>query len=347
MPDLREVFEMVKQQTEPDLDSWAEQERRLRRSQRKQKIGAFALVAALVVALLVFVVGPWGDDSPTSPATPAEDVDPSPDGGVVTPSFGFAQYDIGTGALTGTGIQGSSSAVDVSPDGAMIAYVDSPTGTGDIVHVANIDGSDVQEFGNTNLGGGANAPRWSPDGTKIVFQGKRGSQIGNLYVLDVTTGRVEQITDLEPITSGVWWMAPTFSADGQTVYFDKPRIAGLGLRSIGTSGRSLRPVVSRRSSDATRSWPTSPLPATRSPTSEPAAATMGSKPPMSTRHVPTGPTPGRSRMALRSSPPGGHPTDRRSPTRPTPMGSASSTSRPARIRASTRWGGRNGSMQTR
>ena len=46
MPDLREVFEMVKQQTEPDKDSWSEQERRIRQSQRKRKYGAIALVAA-------------------------------------------------------------------------------------------------------------------------------------------------------------------------------------------------------------------------------------------------------------------------------------------------------------
>jgi tricorn protease-like protein len=230
MPDLREVFEMVKQQTEPDLDSWVEQERRLRQQQRKQKIGAFALVAALVAAALVFVVGPWGDDRP---ATPAEVVDPSPDGGGVAPVFGFARYDIATGEMTGIDIQASSSAVDVSPDGKTITYVDSPFGTGDTVHVANIDGSDVREFERTNLAGDAKGPRWSPDGTKIVFQGKRGLQIGNLYILDVATGRVDQITDLEPMTAGLWWMAPTFSADGQAVYFNKARIAGIGGPDIG------------------------------------------------------------------------------------------------------------------
>ena len=55
MPDLREVFEMVKQQTEPDKDSWAEQEQRIRNSQRRRKYGALALVAALVVAIAVLV----------------------------------------------------------------------------------------------------------------------------------------------------------------------------------------------------------------------------------------------------------------------------------------------------
>jgi hypothetical protein len=234
MPDLREVFEMVKQQTEPDLDSWAEQERRMRQKQRTQKIGAFALVAMFAIAAFVFVLNSSGDENDAVPIgqPETETADPSPDAGGVS-GFGFNQYDLATGAMTGTGVVPSSSAVDVSSDGTKMTYVASVSGTGDNVHVANVDGSDVQAFARTDLDGEAKAPRWSPDGTKIVFQGKRGQQIGNLYVLDVTTGRVEQLTDLEPMTAGLWWMAPTFSADGQTVYFNKPRIAGIGSRDIG------------------------------------------------------------------------------------------------------------------
>ena len=234
MPDLREVFEMVKQQTEPDLSSWAEQERRMRNAQRKQKIGAFALVAMFAVAALVFVLSSSNDDGDGVPATQPDTgtVDPSPDGGAA-PIVGFAQYDVATGEMTGIGIRGSSSAVDVSADGTRITYVDSSTGPGDTVRVATIDGTDVQNFARTNLAGEAKAPRWSPDGTKIVFQGKRGLQIGDLFVLDVPTGHVERITNLEPMTAGIWWMAPTFSADGQVVYFNKARIAGIGGRDIG------------------------------------------------------------------------------------------------------------------
>ena len=224
MPDLREVFEMVKQQTEPDLDSWVEQERRLRGAARNRKIGAYALVAALAVGAFVFLTyDPRSDDGGAIPATDPETIAPPVE------EVGFALYELGTGELTYTGIIGSSSAVDVSPDGTKIAYVDSESGTGDTVHVANVDGSDVQVFDRTNAAGEAKAPRWSPDGTKIVYQGKPTNQeIGNLFVLDVTTGRSERITDLEPVTAGIWWMAPTFSPDGQTVYFNKPRRVGIG-----------------------------------------------------------------------------------------------------------------------
>jgi Tol biopolymer transport system component len=228
MADLREVFEMVKQQTEPDIDSWAEQEQRLRRRQRNQKTGAFALVAAMAIAAIVFLARDPSDDP--GGAVPAAD----PESPAPVVESGFALYDLDTGELSYTGIVASTSAVDVSPDGTMIAYANSADGTGDTVHVANVDGSDVREFPRTNLAGEAKAPRWSPDGTKLVYQGKPDAEaIGNLYVLDVTTGRVERITDLDPIEAGLWWMAPTFSSDGETVFFNKPRHAGIGSSDEG------------------------------------------------------------------------------------------------------------------
>lgn len=53
MPELKELFDMVSQKVEPDLEAWREQERRQRRSARHRRIGAFALVAALGVAAAV------------------------------------------------------------------------------------------------------------------------------------------------------------------------------------------------------------------------------------------------------------------------------------------------------
>jgi len=47
MPELKEVFEMVTNQTEPDLDSWKQQDERQRRTARNRKLGVFALAAAI------------------------------------------------------------------------------------------------------------------------------------------------------------------------------------------------------------------------------------------------------------------------------------------------------------
>jgi dipeptidyl aminopeptidase/acylaminoacyl peptidase len=216
MPDLREVFEMVKQQTEPDKDSWAEQERTIRNARRKRKYGALALVAALVLVIAVVVARDMGkEDHGAGPATDnGASIQPQPAG------LELALLDIATGATTGTGIVPNGSAVDVSADGTRMTYV----GSGDVVYVANIDGSQEHAFQQTDgPPGGAIAPRWSPDGTKIVYQGKGpGDQLGNLFVLDLQSGKVERITDLGSMSAGLYYMAPGFSADGRSVLFTMP-----------------------------------------------------------------------------------------------------------------------------
>ena len=213
MPDLREVFEMVKQQTEPDQDSWAEQERQIRRADRKRKYGALALVAALALVIVVVVASNLDGQEQGAVAPPSDSPSNVPAGAEL------ALLDIDTGATAGTGIFPAGSAVDVSPDGTKMTYVD---GSG-VIAVANTDGTGERLFGRTRSLDDPTAPRWSPDGNEIVYQVVQNDgatqRIGNLYLLDVTTGRVEQITDLPTVSAGFYYMAPTFSADGRSVLF--------------------------------------------------------------------------------------------------------------------------------
>jgi Tol biopolymer transport system component len=59
-----------------------------------------------------------------------------------------------------------------------------------------------------------------------------GGRTGNLFVLDVATGRVDQITDLAQVNAnlygGLYYMAPTFSADGTAVIFGMPAVVAAG-----------------------------------------------------------------------------------------------------------------------
>ena len=110
-----------------------------------------------------------------------------------------------------------------STDGSRLAYV----GTGDDgnpqIFMARIDGTGVRQltYGPT----GAWAPAWSPDGTRIAYNGSRYSDVRNLFVLDAATGEFTQVTDE---THKRYW-DPQFTPDGRSLIY--------------TGGSSGRPVI--------------------------------------------------------------------------------------------------------
>ena len=95
-----------------------------------------------------------------------------------------------------------------------------------MVTVANIDGTGVRTI-ESPRGLTLCAPRWSPDGTKLVYQARDGSSdddVGNLYVHDLTTGQTTQVTHLELTKAWWWFLYPSFSQHGDdSVIFHMPR----------------------------------------------------------------------------------------------------------------------------
>jgi hypothetical protein len=79
MPELKEVFEMVSEKIEPDLDAPREQQRRQRRAARIRKVGAYVLTAGIALATIAVIVEGLSDPHTKSPEpavnparTPAE-----------------------------------------------------------------------------------------------------------------------------------------------------------------------------------------------------------------------------------------------------------------------------------
>jgi Tol biopolymer transport system component len=218
MPELREVFEMTTKQIEPDVDAWREQEKHQRRSSRNKRIGAFAVAAAFGLAAVVLVLSNRTDPNPNS-NRPAVEPSPTPLLDISIPSF----LDLRTGETTllPESVLGGS-LYFVSPDRTQFVYsycCSSPNP----IFVANVDGTGVRRITPDGVDGfGA---RWSPDGSMLVYQRRDGAtfEIGNLVVVDVATGETTQITDLGPENYGWWFLSPSFSPDGETVIFHRPR----------------------------------------------------------------------------------------------------------------------------
>jgi len=107
MSELREVFEMVTKQTEPDLDAWREQERRQRRASRNRRLSALALAAAIGIVAVVVVIRAVDEGTGTQPGgqgtdtngIPTEQAIPPLSGGALEPGrYVFTSYDPGLDA---------------------------------------------------------------------------------------------------------------------------------------------------------------------------------------------------------------------------------------------------------
>jgi Tol biopolymer transport system component len=99
-----------------------------------------------------------------------------------------------------------------------------PDSNGDFeIFTSKLDGSSLKQ--RTNAEGSSTQPKWSPDGTKIAFSSDRDGHDSEIYVKDITTGKVSQLTDnfeivddwgnVRPLSD----LDPAWSPDGSKIAF--------------------------------------------------------------------------------------------------------------------------------
>ncbi len=220
MNELKEIFDMVTKQTEPDLDSWKDQEDRQRRRQRNRRLGAYAVAAAIVVVAAVAIAAlREGRGDQAEPAVPPS---VAPGGGpAITHSF----LDTLNGERTPVPVEMvGGRALTVSPDGQAIAYNTCCTSR-HALYVAGLDGSDRVTITPDDLNG--YAATWIDDDS-ILFQARDAGtkELGDLYVANISTGEMHMVTDLPDERNGAWIVMSDLSPDGTTVLFHLPRGKG-------------------------------------------------------------------------------------------------------------------------
>ena len=216
MHDVREVFEMVTKQTEPDLDSWKKQEDRQRRAARSRRIGAIVVVAAAAVGIGLFVLGTrsGGGDTSVSPA-------PTPLPIATTPPIGPQMVGLdGTPVVQLPTELWRADSIQLSPDGTTIAYMD----TDGTVHTVATNGTNDRTLagtGNTNDGDAQNHVAWSPDGTHLVY-----AFSGNIFLMNadgsgqiaLTNDATGKVGDFYPVWSSTrsiaYWRGSNLGRDG-------------------------------------------------------------------------------------------------------------------------------------
>jgi Tol biopolymer transport system component len=125
------------------------------------------------------------------------------------------------------GVQGQW--VSFSRDGQWIAYVTVPD---DVLWRSRPDGSERLQVTSPSMH--ASQPRWSPDGTRIVFGGRPAGHSSRVYVVPSAGGAPEPLTEAASIDGDASW-----SADGNSIVFAGQ--AGLYTMDLKTRKAALLP----------------------------------------------------------------------------------------------------------
>ena len=123
-----------------------------------------------------------------------------------------------------------------SPDGSRIAFVSEQSGSPEI-WVARSDGSRQEKL--TSFGSGqSGTPRWSPDSLQLVFDSNAEAAQFEIYTMNADGGRLKRRTD-HPGTDAI----PSFSRDGQWIYFMSTRIGREEIWKMPAAGGKPLPVT--------------------------------------------------------------------------------------------------------
>jgi Tol biopolymer transport system component len=204
--------------------------------------GALGLVVFATLAALLIVATRLDRRQPmTNTPTPTSSIGPRET--MTRPYF----LDLRTGDTTPLP---TSLVVDQSPAHVYVNYSVSPAGTrqlaygasfafestdAGVMRVGTIDGTAARTL-HVPEGRNGYLPRWSPDGTTLVFQLREGgtSDVGNIFLEDVSTGRRTQLTHLDTSTASSWFLSARFTPDGTSVVFHQRAFPC----PSGTCGRS-------------------------------------------------------------------------------------------------------------
>lgn len=152
-----------------------------------------------------------------------------------------------------SGLPGTGSSPQWSPDGSQVVFSVDPAG-GIIpsfeakldIYRVNADGSGLLRL--TDSPGFDIAPRWSPDGTRIMFVSARDGN-DSIYVMNADGSGVEQLT----VGIGETFV-PRWSPDGSQILFGlydplDPDTADIGVYIINADGSNLTNVSNMNVSD--------------------------------------------------------------------------------------------------
>ena len=125
--------------------------------------------------------------------------------------------------------------VQVSPDGSTFAFEGARRiGALHQIYLADVDGANLRQVTDDDLIE-ARYPRWSPDGSTIVYQGSDGGNV-DIFVLDVATGETTRLTRGLASTPIDVDLMPTFTSGGEAILVTQVGPSTVDLWTIPVTG---------------------------------------------------------------------------------------------------------------
>jgi WD40-like Beta Propeller Repeat len=148
---------------------------------------------------------------------------------------------------------------DFSPDGTRLVFDrDQTDGGNGTIYIVSLDGKGLTQVTPTSLE--STRPRWSPDGSRIVFAARSATNYGNIFVVNSDGTGLIALTHLTFPAYAAW---PSWSPDGKMIVYDSYTETDNVALAVMDADGSHPTVIWRRERSTnffagTASWGTAP-----------------------------------------------------------------------------------------
>jgi TolB protein len=137
---------------------------------------------------------------------------------------------------------------DLSPDGSSILFVSARDDADNVdVYVMSVDGTEVRRL--TTSKEVDTGPRWSPDGSKVVFQRSDGEGHWEIFVVNADGSGEERLTSNEVSDE-----SPAWSPDGKLIAFERYVGSNLEVFTMKADGSSQARLTDLPGEDGEPQW---------------------------------------------------------------------------------------------
>jgi Tol biopolymer transport system component len=237
MPDVNQLFRAATQNARPAPGAFARQLEAQRRRARNRKIGAIAVAAVIAAIAALFTVKALNRGK--------EDLAPATQ--VPRSAMAFAVVGL-DGMIRGYLPWRPEGTVtpDISPDGKRVAFA-IVKGTVSQIATMRVDRTGLRVITADSVS--AIRPRWSPDGSQLLFFREGSDGIRRLMVMNADGSDVRQIRGTH--YPGV--SPPDWSPDGSLILYTSTA-SGVDIATVPATGGRSRELTSDAANEASAAW---------------------------------------------------------------------------------------------